>query len=62
MGNDILRGLAQPFHDCALYVCNSADSECESACFGSPCTCHVTTHEVDEEENLTEKERTHVLR
>ena len=57
MGNDILRAIQRPFHDCAKYVCNAADSECRSDCCGSPCDCKLATHEVDEEETPPVLER-----
>ena len=49
MGNDILRAVQRPFHDCAKYVCNAADSECQSDCCGSPCDCKLATHEVEDD-------------
>ena len=56
MGNDILRAAQQPFHDCAKYVCNAADSECSSDCCGSPCSCKFATHETgDESPDVVEK-------
>ena len=57
MGNDVLRALQRPFHDCAKYVCNAADSECRSDCCGSPCDCHLATHEVDGEDSPDIEER-----
>ena len=50
MGNDLIRiaagALQRPFHDCAKYVMNSFDSECElSDC----CACKLATHEVDDD-------------
>ena len=46
MGNNVLRALQRPFHDCAKYVLNSFDSECElSDC----CACKLATHEVDDD-------------
>ena len=49
MGNDILRAVQRPFHDCAKYVCNAGESECASDCCGSPCECRTETHEVDDD-------------
>ena len=53
MGNDLIRiaagALQRPFHDCAKYVCNATDSECQSDCCGSPCNCKFATHEVDDD-------------
>ena len=49
MGNDVLRALAQPITSCAKYVCNAADSECQSDCCGSPCDCKLATHEVEDD-------------
>jgi len=55
MGN-VLRAI--PFHDCARYVLNAADSECSSDCCGSPCDCKLATHEVDDDLSHVE-ERQH---
>ncbi len=54
MGNDILRAIQRPFHDCSKYVLNSCDSSCElSDC----CACKVATHEVDGEDSPDIEER-----
>jgi hypothetical protein len=55
MGNDLILALQRPFHDCAKYVCNAADSECRSDCFGSPCDCHLATHEIDDDSPAIEE-------
>ena len=50
MGSDLIRAAQRPWHDCAKYVCNSFDSDCQSdCCFGSPCKCHLATHEIDDD-------------
>ena len=46
MGNDILRLVQRPFHDCAKYVLNSFDSQCEIA---DCCSCKLATHEVEDD-------------
>ena len=46
MGNDVMRAVQRPFHDCAKYVLNSFDSQCEIA---DCCSCKLATHEVDDD-------------
>jgi hypothetical protein len=46
MGNDVLRVLQHPFHDCAKYVLNSCDSECA---IQKCCSCKLATHEVEDD-------------
>ncbi len=57
MGNDLIRALQRPFHDCAKHVMNSGESECSSDCCGSPCNCKFATHEVDDDDSLPVQER-----
>ncbi len=46
MGNGLIRALQRPLHDCAKYVLDSCDSECElSDC----CPSKLATYEVDDD-------------